>query len=88
MRALLELELRFQYADGRTAESVLSAVSPENGGYVEARLEGNTIIYSMSAENAGRLRNTADDLMACIKVAEDAAGLVSEDSSGSEERSG
>ena len=86
MRALLELELCFQYADGRTAESVLSAVSPENGGY--ARLEGNTIIYRMSAENAGRLRNTADDLMACIKVAEDAAGLVSEDSSGSEERSG
>ncbi len=55
---------------------------------MEARLEGNTIIYRMSAENAGRLRNTADDLMACIKVAEDAAGLVSEDSSGSEERSG
>ena len=78
MKPLLHLELRFPYDDERTAKSVLAAVSPENGGYVSSRLEGSTIIYEMEADNAGTLRNTADDLLACIKAAEDSAGLVSE----------
>ena len=86
MRPLLHLELRFPYADERTARAVLSAVAPENGEYVEAELEGSTIIYRMSAENAGTLRNTADDLMACIKAAEDSAGLVSQPYTEPEER--
>ncbi len=73
---MLELELRFQYADAQTAEAVMSAVSPENSGYVEAVLEGDTAVYRLSADTAGTLRNTADDLLACIKVAEDAAGLT------------
>ena len=78
MKPLLHLELRFPYDDERTAKAVLAAVSPENGGYVSSRLEGSTIIYEMEADNAGTLRNTADDLLACIKAAEDSAGLVSE----------
>ena len=78
MKPLLRLELRFPYDDERTAKAVLAAVSPEHGGYVKARLEGSTIIYEMQADSAGTLRNTADDLLACIKAAEDSAGLVSE----------
>ena len=78
MKPLLHLELRFPYDDERTAKAVLAAVPPENGGYVSSRLEGSTIIYEMEADNAGTLRNTADDLLACIKAAEDSAGLVSE----------
>ena len=78
MKPLLHLELRFPYDDEWTAKAVLAAVSPENGGYVSSRLEGSTIIYEMEADNAGTLRNTADDLLACIKAAEDSAGLVSE----------
>lgn len=82
---MLELELRFRYPDEGTAMAVMSSVSPENGGYVEARLEGNTIVYRMSADSAGSLRNTADDLMACLKVAEDAAGLAAGTPSGSDD---
>jgi len=78
VKPLLHLELRFPYDDERTAQAVLAAVSPENGEYVKSRLEGSTIIYEMEADNAGTLRNTADDLLACIKAAEDSAGLVSE----------
>ena len=78
MKPLLHLELRFPYDDERIAKAVLAAVSPENGGYVSSRLEGSTIIYEMEADKAGTLRNTADDLLACIKAAEDSAGLVSE----------
>ena len=75
---MLSLTLTFTYRDARTAEIILSSVAPENGGYVRAELDGTSVHYAMSAENAGTLRNTADDLMACIKAAEDAAGIVSE----------
>ncbi len=77
---MLTLRLTFTYPDVRTAETVLNSVGPENGGYVSAELEGPSVHYTMSAENAGTLRNTADDLMACIKAAEDAIGIVSEHS--------
>ncbi|MCQ2070897.1 MAG: hypothetical protein MJZ68_07180 [archaeon] len=75
---LYTLEIRFPYDDLKVAEAVLAAVSPENGDYVDAELEGKTIVYRMQAESAGTLRNTADDLLACIKTAEESAGLVSE----------
>ncbi len=74
---MLNLEVRFTYPDAVTAVSVLAAVSPENGEYVKADLEGSTLVFTMRADNAGTLRNTADDLMACVKVAEESAGLIS-----------
>lgn len=78
MIKLLHLEIRFPYNDRKTAETVYAAVSPENGKYVSAELEGSTIIYTMQADGAGTLRNTADDLLACIKTAEESAGLASD----------
>ncbi len=57
------------------AVSVMNAVLPENKGYVETSVQGCRLVLRMSASNAGTLRNTADDLLACIKAAEDAIGL-------------
>ena len=73
---MLELELRLRYEDERTAESVLRAVEPDNGGYVESELNGKEIIFKMKAKDAGSMRNTADDLLVCIKIAEEASGIV------------
>ncbi|MCL2149237.1 MAG: hypothetical protein FWH47_07870 [Methanomassiliicoccaceae archaeon] len=73
---MIELTLRIEYGDEGTARAVLDAVSPDNGGYVTAELQGRTLVMRMSADGAGPLRNTADDLMACVKAAEEASGLV------------
>ena len=75
---MLTLDLRFAYDDERTAKAVLAAVAPENGGYVGARIDGCAVFYHIEAETAGAMRNTADDLLACIRAAEEAAGLASE----------
>ena len=72
---MISLDLEIDYPDEAMARSVMSAVLPENQGYVETSVEGCKLILRMSAEKAGTLRNTADDLLACIKVAEDAIGL-------------
>lgn len=69
------LVMRFEYPDARTAETVMKALDPDNGGYVSTVQENNVLIFRMEAENAGSLRNTADDLLACIKIAEETIGL-------------
>jgi tRNA threonylcarbamoyladenosine modification (KEOPS) complex Pcc1 subunit len=77
---MLSLELRFEYPDAKVAETVMRSLDPDNGGYVETTLEGNVLRFNMSADNAGTLRNTADDLLACIKIAEETIGIGSQTS--------
>ena len=74
---MITLDLRIQYDDERTAKAVFDSVSPDNKGYVSTELRGNLLLMRISSDSAGTLRNTADDLMACIKAAEEASGLVS-----------
>lgn len=74
---MLSLELRFDYADTKIAQTVMKSLDPDNDGYVESRLEGSALVFRMEAENAGSLRNTADDLLACIKIAEETIGIGS-----------
>lgn len=70
------LELTIEYDDPETARNILSALEPDNGTHVTSEIDGSTVIFRMEADNAGTLRNTADDLMACVKIAEEASGLV------------
>jgi len=74
---VIKLDLRIQYDDERTAKAVFDSVSPDNEGYVSTELCGSMLIMKITADNAGTMRNTADDLMACVKAAEEASGLVS-----------
>lgn len=73
---MITLELRLEYADEAMAAAVHAATLPDNGGFVISELRGKTIFFSMSASTAGALRNTADDLLACVKAAEESSGLV------------
>ena len=73
---MLELELKMEYDDEKTAKAVYGALEPDNKDYVEARIEGKTLFFKIVSEDAGSMRNTADDLLACVKIAEEASGLV------------
>jgi hypothetical protein len=74
---MITLDLHIHYGDERTAKAVFDSVSPDNKGYVLTDLRGSSLFMRLSSDNAGTMRNTADDLMACIKAAEEASGLVS-----------
>lgn len=74
---MLRLELTIEYPDAETADIILRSVLPDNGDHVDSVISGNKLTFTMSADNAGTLRNTADDLLACVKIAEEASGLVS-----------
>ena len=64
------------YNDERTAKAVYGALEPDNKGYVESRIDGKTLFFRIVSKDAGSMRNTADDLLACVKIAEEASGLV------------
>ncbi|MDR0335174.1 MAG: hypothetical protein LBH69_04745 [Methanomassiliicoccaceae archaeon] len=72
---MISLELRMEYQDARTAETVLKALEPDNIGHVSSDIRDSEIVFKITAENAGTLRNAADDLLACVKIAEEALGL-------------
>ncbi|MDR0523513.1 MAG: hypothetical protein LBG62_03735 [Candidatus Methanoplasma sp.] len=73
---MLRLDVRLEYDRRRAAESVFEAVCPDNEGYVESELDGKAIAFRLEAESAGALKNTADDLLACVRAAEEACGLA------------
>jgi len=73
---LISLEMVFDYPPD-VAEAVMASVAPENKGYVEASVEGGRITFVLSGESAATLRNSADDLLACIKTAEASLGIAS-----------
>ena len=73
---MMTLELEVDYPDEATARAVMSSLDPDNTGYVESELRGSKLLFRMSSESAGTLRSTADDLMACLKTAEEACGVA------------
>lgn len=75
---MITLELEVTYPDEGSARAVMNALDPDNQGYVRSELNGSTIVFKMESESAGTMRNTADDLLACIKVAEESIGMTSD----------
>lgn len=75
---MMSIELEVTYPDEASARAVMDALGPDNKGYVASEQRGSTIVFRMEAESAGTMRNTADDLLACLKVAEESVGLATE----------
>lgn len=63
-----ELLLRFASAD--SAGTVFDAVGQDNAGYVDARLEHDSIVATMNARTLKSLLHTLDDFLSCVSVAE------------------
>lgn len=76
---MISLELEIDYPDEATASAVFGALQPDNEGYVESEFKGTKLSFKISAERSGTVKNSADDLLACIKIAEEAVGVASRD---------
>lgn len=70
------LDLTSEYDSTEIAEAIAAALYPDNGEYVKMEVRGKIIYFRMEAKSAGSLRNAADDLLACLKIAEEASGLI------------
>ena len=68
MKHRIELEVEFETSD--IANSIIMATEPENKGWVETNVQGNILYAVIKAPNLGSLRETTEDFMACVSVAE------------------
>ncbi len=68
MKSTCNLEI--EMPDEATAQNIAKALELDNAGYIETRVQGNTIFARAEAADIMSLRNTVDDYLACISVAE------------------
>lgn len=71
----VHLELKITYPTDRAAMTVFAALEPDNTGHIGSEIRGKELLFTITADNAGTLRNAADDLLACVRIAEEASGL-------------
>jgi tRNA threonylcarbamoyladenosine modification (KEOPS) complex Pcc1 subunit len=67
VQCVIELE----YKTGDEAEKVARSISLDNGQYAHAEVRGNRLILTASAASAPSMLHTLEDLMSCLKVADE-----------------
>lgn len=68
MKTSCTLELDF--ADEDTARNIARAIELDNGGYINAEVRGKKLLLRAESDSVMSLRNTVDDVLACITVAQ------------------
>ena len=68
MKTACKMELEFR--DETTARNIARALELDNQGYVKTRVEGNILHVSSESDAIMSLRNTLDDFLACVTVAQ------------------
>jgi len=60
-----------EYKSEDEAEKVARSISLDNGQYAQAKVRGNRLILTASATSAPSMLHTLEDLMSCLKVADE-----------------
>ena len=68
MRTSCKLQLEF--ADEEMARNIAKAIELDNAGYVNAEVRGNMLTLTAESDDVLSLRNTMDDVLACITAAQ------------------
>lgn len=74
---MMTMKLRISYGSEKDAFAVYSSARPDDDDYVTTILDGCDVLFEFRAESAGQMRSAMDDVLACVKVSEEASGLVS-----------
>ncbi|NLI74413.1 MAG: hypothetical protein GX369_06555 [Euryarchaeota archaeon] len=67
----IETTIELDYRDEAEAIAVIEAIAPDNAPYAQAERIGNKVIVYARSSTAGQMLHTMEDLLACVKVAED-----------------
>ena len=68
MKSVCTLVLEFP--NDTIASNIAKALELDNAGYLESSVEGNVIHVTAEADDIMKLRNTIDDYLACVSVAQ------------------
>lgn len=62
--------LSLEFSSKEAAEKVHNSVSLDNEGYLNTKLEGNTIVAEIEAKSLYSLLHTLDDFLSCTSLAD------------------
>lgn len=68
----VDVTIELDYDSEAEAAAVLEAITPDNAPYAEAERRGRTVIVRASSRTPAQMLHTTEDLLACVKVAEEA----------------
>jgi len=67
----VECLIRLEYPVDREAEVVLMAIEEDNPPYAQAEQDGSSVLIRATAASETSMLHTIEDLLACLKVAEE-----------------
>lgn len=71
--------IELEYENRADAENVARSISLDNGHYARAEVSGKRLVLTASAASAPSMLHTLEDLLSCVRVADeivrDVAGL-------------
>lgn len=70
MKIQCKIELEFE--NETRAKNICGAVKPDDEGYIESKVNGNKLVAIAESDSILGLRNTIDDYLACVSLAEKA----------------
>ena len=77
----IECAIEIDYDTEEQARNVARSISLDNGKYADAHVAGSKLIVRCSASSTPSMLHTIEDLLACIKVADQLVrGRVDEES--------
>ena len=71
----VECEIVMEYDSEDVARTIFEAVRKENEGFVESSIDGGKITFTAVDDNPMSLSHTINDLLGCIKAAENSIGV-------------
>ncbi|MDD1756559.1 MAG: hypothetical protein LUQ39_06975 [Methanomassiliicoccales archaeon] len=66
----VDCRIELEYESEEQARNVASSISLDNGKYASTEVVGRRLIITSSAPSAPSMLHTLEDLMACLKVAD------------------
>lgn len=77
----VDCEIEIDYDSEEQARNVVRSISLDNGRFAEARAVGRKVVIRCSAPSAPSMLHTVEDLLACVKVADQLVRGAAEDES-------
>ncbi len=68
----VDCEIVLEYDEERDAIAVMEAISPDNAPYAKAERDGRKVIIRSHSGTCPQMLHTMEDLLACVRVAEEA----------------
>lgn len=66
----LRCRLAFEYENEDYAKNIAQSISLDNGKFAEAEVRDRELIITIKSHSAPSMLNTLEDLLSCLRVAE------------------